>query len=171
MEKELPKRKHPRLDYYDYSSQGAYFITICTQNRRNILSEIVGQGLAPTEENDVFVKCTKYGEICTEQLYAIETRYEHVKIDKFVIMPNHIHFITNLEEKAAGASPRPTVMDVICSYKSLVAKKCRENGFNGKLFQTSFYEHIIRDRNDYNEIVRYIHENPINWKKDDLYIE
>jgi hypothetical protein len=48
-EKELPKRKHPRLDNYDYSSAGAYFVTICTQNRRCVLSRIVGRGLAPAE--------------------------------------------------------------------------------------------------------------------------
>lgn len=171
MQKELPKRKHPRLDYYDYSSQGAYFITICTQNRRCILSKILEQKVATVEENDIYVELSKYGKICAEQIYAIETRYEYVKIDKFVIMPNHIHLIMILEEKTAGASPRPTVMDVICSFKSLVTKECRFNGFNGKIFQTSFYEHIVRDRNDYNEIVRYIHENPINWEKDDLYIE
>ena len=100
----------------------------------------------------------------------LEQRYPSLKIDQYVIMPNHIHAILLLEE-TAGDSQRPTIMDVVCAYKSLTTRECKKVRPVDKLFQTSFYEHIIRDRNDYNEIVRYIHENPINWEKDDLYIE
>ena len=57
----LPKRKHPRLDNYDYSSAGAYFVTICTQNRRCVLSRIVGRGLAPAEANGM--EYTSFGKI------------------------------------------------------------------------------------------------------------
>ena len=85
---EVAKRKHPRLDYYDYSSAGAYFITICTQNRCCLLSQIVGRGLAPAVP-----KLTQYGKIAEEQLLLIEKRYPSVKIDKYVIMPNHIDYL------------------------------------------------------------------------------
>ena len=64
---------------------------------------------------------------------------------------------------------RPTIMDVICAYKSLVTRECRKNGFAEKLFQTSFYEHIIRERDDYEETIKYICENPLNWYYDELY--
>ena len=86
-------------------------------------------------------------------------------------MPNHIHLILILENQAAGASPRPTIMDVVCAYKSLTSIQCKKNGFSTKIFQTSFYEHVIRDRRDYDEIVKYIDENPMRWYYDELYVE
>ena len=169
MEKELPKRKHPRLNNYDYSSAGAYFITICTQNRRCLLSRIVGRGLAPAEAKGI--EYTSFGEIAERQLLLLEDRYLHLAIDKYTIMPNHIHVIMILKGEAAGASPRPTITDIVCAYKSLTTRECKNNGFEGKLFQTSFYEHIIRGREDYEEIVKYIYENPVRWYYDELYAE
>ena len=160
-EKELPKRKHPRLDNYDYSSTGAYFVTICTQNRRCVLSRIVGRGLAPAETTEI--EYTLFGEIAEKQLFLLADRYPYLTIDQYVIMPNHIHAILILNGETAGASPRPTVTDIVCAYKSLTTRECKKNGFEGKLFQTSFYEHIIRGRKDYEEIVKYIYENPKRW--------
>jgi len=248
MKKELPKRKHPRLKHFDYSSAGAYFVTICTQNRRCVLSQIVGRGLAPADNQtqepadnqtqepadnqtqepadnqtqvhadnrtqvpadnytqipaekkshpftaeDVCkeIKYTKFGEIAEQQLLLLEERYKNLLVDKYVIMPNHIHVIFILksagaslchadekeagaspchaDEKEAGASPRPTVMDIVCAYKSLTTRECKKNGFSGKLFQTSFYEHIVRNQEDYDRIFGYIHENPKRWMFDELY--
>ena len=168
-EKELPKRKHPRLDNYDYSSAGAYFVTICTQNRRCVLSRIVGRGLAPAETTEI--EYTLFGEIAEKQLFLLEERYPYLAVDKYVIMPNHIHVIMILSGRAAGASPRPTIADIVCAYKSLTTRECKKNGFEGILFQTSFYEHIIRGREDYEEIVKYIYENPLQWYYDELYAE
>ena len=167
--KELPKRKHPRLDNYDYSSAGAYFVTICTQNRRCVLSRIVGRGLAPAETDGI--EYTTFGKIAEEQLLLLEDRYPFLSVDRYVIMPNHIHVIWVLESDSAGASPRPTIIDAICAYKSLTTRECKKFGMAEKLFQTSFYEHIIRDREDYEEIVKYIHENPTRWHYDELYAE
>ena len=163
---ELAKRKHPRLDHYDYSTAGAYFVTICTQNRRCLLFHVVGRGLAPAAWG-----LAEYGKIAEEQLLLIEKRYPSIKIDKYVIMPNHIHFILVIANEAAGASPRPTVMDVVCAYKSLTTRKCKEIKPINKLFQTSFHEHILRGREDYEETVKYIYENPMRWHYDELYSE
>ena len=102
-EKELPQRKHPRLDNYDYGSAGAYFVTICTQNRRCVLSRIVGRGLAPAEASGM--EYTSFGNIAEQQLLSLEDRYEFLSVDKYVIMPNHIHVVLILESEAAGASP------------------------------------------------------------------
>ena len=168
-EKELPRRKHPRLSNYNYSSAGAYFVTICTQNRICILSRIVGRGLAPAEKN--VIEYTQVGQVAEKQLFLLEERYSSLKIDRYVIMPNHIHIIMMLGKESAGASPRPTIMDIICTYKSLTTKECRKLGFEEKLFQPSFYEHIIRGREDYDEIVKYIYENPRAWYLDELYSE
>ena len=76
-----------------------------------------------------------------------------------------------LKSEAAGASPRPTITDIVCAYKSLTTRECKKRGFEGKLFQTSFHEHIIRDREDYDEIVKYICDNPMKWQFDKLYTE
>ena len=166
---ELPERKHPRLDQYDYSSCGAYFVTICTQNRKCILSRIGGRGGSSMNKNGI--EYTSFGRIAEKQLLSLENRYSCLVIDQYVIMPNHIHIVMILQKDAAGASPRPTIMDVICTYKSLTARECKKNGFEGKMFQTSFYEHIIRSGEDYQEIVKYIYENPIRWYYDELYQE
>ena len=76
-----------------------------------------------------------------------------------------------IEETTAGASPRPTVMDVVCTYKSLTTRECKKVEPIEKLFQTSFYEHVIRGREDYDEIAKYIQENPAKWQLDKLYIK
>ena len=121
MNKRWPNRKHPRLKHYDYDATGAYFITICTQNRECMLSRVVGRGLAPAVTSEL--EYTLWGEIAERQLLLLENRYSHLTIDRYVIMPNHIHMIAVLRYEAAGASPRPTIMDVICAYKSLTTAK------------------------------------------------
>ena len=169
VEKKLPVRKHPRLNNYDYSAVGAYFITICTDKRRCILSRIVGRGLAPAE--NYTVELTSFGKIAEKQLLSLRERYPHLVIDRYVIMPNHIHIVLGLNNEAAGASPRPTIMDIVCAYKSLTTIECRKHGFDEKLFQTSFFEHIIRNEKDYDEIIKYIGENPYYWHQDKLYTD
>ena len=123
-EKESPKRKPTRLKNFDYSSVGAYFVTICIRDRMNILSEIVkenltatdktnrsavGEGLAPPE---ITVKLKPCGEVVKEQLQLIEARFPSVTIEDYVIMPDHIHAVIFLYEKAGGASPSPTLNHV-----------------------------------------------------------
>ncbi len=93
----LPERKRTHLKEFDYSQSGAYFITVCTQNKRCLLSRIV------------------------------------------------------------------------CAFKSLTTIECKKHGFNGKLFQSSFYDHVIRNETDYNEIAGYIEQNPLKWELDKLY--
>ena len=165
MEEFMPQRKHPRIKHFDYSTPGAYFVTICTLNRRCLLSRIAGQELGASK-----ILPTIYGRIAKEQLLLLEKRYLTLKIDQYVIMPNHIHAILILRE-AAGASPRPTISDIICTYKSLTTRACKKAHPIEKLFQTSFYEHVIRGQKDYDEIVEYIVNNPKRWELDQLYSE
>ena len=172
MDKELPKRKSPRLKYFDYSSEGAYFVTICVNNKMHILSEIqnitatgtnhimVGEGLAPPE---ISIKLKHCGRIAKEQLQALEIRYKNITVDDFIIMPDHIHAIIFLNEQTGGASPSPTLNDVICTFKSLTSRICKQQCGIEKIFQRSFFEHIIRDKTDYETRKKYIHENPIRW--------
>ena len=165
MKERLPQRKHPRLDNYDYSTPGAYFVTICTQNRRCLLSHIVGHMTAPAE-----VVHTTYGTIATEQLFLLEKRFPNLKIDRYVIMPNHIHAILILDDVEEDR-PRPAVTDIICAYKSLTTRACKKAHPIEKLFQTSFYEHVIRTQEDYDGIAEYIVNNPKQWELDQLYSE
>lgn len=87
-----------------------------------------------------------------------------MRIDRYVIMPTHIHVIIDLSG-AAGASPRPTLMDVVGAWKSLTTRLCNQcdNIPGRKLFQTSFYERVIRNDAEYLEICRYLEENPAKW--------
>ncbi|MBQ1982746.1 MAG: hypothetical protein II229_05955, partial [Clostridia bacterium] len=90
------------------------------------------------------IEYTLFGEIAEKQLFLLADRYPYLTIDQYVIMPNHIHAILILNGETAGASPRPTLTDIVCTYKSLTTRECKKSGFREKLFQTSFYEHIIR---------------------------
>ncbi|MBR2499711.1 MAG: transposase [Clostridia bacterium] len=162
---ELSKRKRTRLKGYDYSSCGAYFITICIKDRKQLLGKIVGQGLAPAEN-----QLTIYGRIAKEQIELLESRYEGIKIDKYVIMPNHIHILISNYEMTAGASPCPTTSDVICTFKSITTRMCRKEGLKEQhLFQSSYHDHIIRGENDYKKIWNYIDTNVIKWEDDCFY--
>lgn len=158
----LPKRKSPRLESYDYSSEGAYFITICTQSKEHLLGQVVGEGLAPPE-----IRLTGFGKVAQEQIHQIENRFSSVSVDKYVIMPNHTHLILRLQGKAGGASPSPTVFEVIGAYKSLTTRICK----SGSLFQRSFHDHIIRCESEYWKIWEYIDTNPAKWADDCFYSE
>ena len=161
----FPQRKTLRLAGYDYSQNGAYFITICTHHRKHLFGRIlVGQGLAPAE-----MQLSDFGEIAEQELLSINTRYPTVYLEKYVIMPNHIHAIIHLDSHAAGASPCPTLSDVVCSFKSLATRKCKQHGWQSSVFQTSFHDHIIRNQADYQEIWHYIDTNPIKWESDEFY--
>ncbi len=177
---ELSKRKHTRLKGYDYSQNGYYYITICAKDMKCIfgriekLYESVGRGLAPAEKvfKDTKLILSPYGQIAEKQLFELEKRYDYVKIDKYVVMPNHIHAIIVLEGKAAGASPRPTLPDIVCAYKSITTRMCNKmsNVVGRQIFQVSFFDEILESEEGYLNIWQYIDENPRKWQNDDYYI-
>ena len=163
---DLPKRKPTRLKNYHYSNDGYYFITICTDNRKILFGNIVGQGLAPAE-----IKLTAFGKIASAEIKDLENRYKNIKIDKYVIMPNHIHAIIIIENPTAGASPCPTLSNIVCAFKSMTTRKCHLIKPNIKIWQTSFHDHIIRGEDDYLKIWNYIDTNPQKWTDDIFYTE
>ena len=162
----LPIRKSTRLKDYDYSSAGYYFITICTHEKMKIFSKIVGQGLAPAE-----IQLSVFGKIANEEIINLQNRYENIIVDKFVIMPNHIHAIIIIKENSAGASPCPTLSDVVCTFKSLTTRKCHQIKPDCRIWQTSFHDHIIRGEEDYLKIWEYIDTNAHKWREDCFYVE
>lgn len=167
----LPKRKSLRLKDYNYSSEGAYFVTICTYNKKCTLSHIrrddpCGRPL---------IELTELGKIADEAVTSIEIRYK-ITVSDCIIMPNHIHMIVFIPEKRTGASPIPTLSKIIGSYKSIIAVdylnlcKSREKVM-GSLWQSKFYDHIIRDEDDYLTKAQYIENNPAKWIEDKYYIK
>ena len=165
---ELPVRKHVRLKEYDYSRNGGYFVTVCTKDRRKILSDVVGRGLAPAE-----IRLTDCGQLVETELFALSVRYGSVRVEKYVIMPNHVHVLLMFGSGTAGASPRPTLMQVIGTFKSLSTRRWNETAGTGgeKLWQSGYHEHIIRDDNDFLLHWQYIDQNPARWGEDESYAE
>ena len=166
METQLPKRKSPRLKSFDYSTTGAYFITICTQNRKNILSTIVGEG-------SPLPKLSHYGEIADLWIQKLPEKYHEISVDCYVIMPNHIHLLLSVMKDDGRGNPSPTVDTAMGWLKYQITKEINKlRGTPGeKLLQRSFFDHIIRNQDDYYEIYKYIYENPMRWKLDRFYAE
>ena len=193
-EKDLPKRKDLRLKRYDYSSTGAYFVTICTKDRKRILSDItkpsVGVGAhddpSKRQQNAVGVgahddplmpqiQLTEIGKITEKYLLSSEN-ISGVKIDRYVIMPDHIHVMIFLysDEYATrkdGSSRAPTPTNEMLPHIVSTFKRFCNKELGNNIFQRGYIDHIIRNRKDYEEHVRYIHENPMRWYYDELYTE
>ena len=115
------------------------------------------------------VMLSPIGQCVKEQLLALPKRYPAVQIDNYVIMPNHIHLLVSFNTDSGGASPSPTLFDVVRVLKSLSTRLSRDNLGNLPLWQRSFHEHVIRNENDYREIWEYINANPAKWVEDRYY--
>ena len=161
-----PKRKAVRLPEYDYSSPGAYFVTICTQGRRRILSDVtVGAGALDGPR----VVLTPIGEIVEK--YVLSTkRIPGLHVDKYVIMPNHIHMMLCITaESGPSRAPAPTnalIPRAVASLKRFVNAELGED-----IWQRSYHEHVIRNEKDYREVWEYIDNNPARWAEDRYFAE
>ena len=186
----LPKRKPTRLQGFDYNSIGMYFITICTQNRRCLLSRIVGTGV-PARSGDGLVnygklvgtgvpdcpkvELTKYGAIADKYIRQMNDFYDHLSVEAYVIMPNHIHFLVFVKENGQSGTPVPTtnVTRANSSFSKFIStfKRFCNKEYGENIWQARSNDHIIRDREDYEEHLRYIRDNPKRWRYDELYAE
>ena len=155
---EFAERKPNRLTEYDYNTNCAYFVTICTQDRKKILSSIVG--------DDAHIVPKPYGMVAEKYIRNVP------EIEKYVIMPDHIHMIIRLDNGSMWAStPTETkpqhnrLSNIVRSLKILVSKEIKES-----IFQRSYYDHVIRNQQDYDGIWQYIENNPRKWvlQKQDL---
>ena len=159
-------RKPNRLSYYDYSTPGAYFLTVCTQDKRPILGRIVGGGAfdAPS------IHLSSIGQVVHQYILS-GNNIPGITVDKFVVMPNHIHLILLVDEGAShGTSKAPSPTNaVIPHFISTLKRFCnRDIGF--PIFQRSYHDHVIRDEHDYQKIWQYIEHNPARWTEDCFYI-
>ena len=169
---ETANRKRNRLENYDYGQNGAYFITICVKDRKKILSDIVvGTGVPECPH----VQLLKHGKIADKYINQLNHFYDNISVKIYVIMPDHIHFI--LYVKNGQSRPPVPTNDKIDNKNSVVAKfvstfkRFFNKEYGENIWQRGFYDHIIRGREDYEEIVKYIYENPTRWYYDELYTE
>ncbi len=196
-----PNRKRIRLKYFDYSKNGAYFITICTKDKKCILSSIlpledlcagtdsfaqtVGDGAidVPMSREGFMpkVKLTRIGEI-VEKYILSTNRIEGVNIDRYVIMPNHIHMLISVQNtfvcSGTSRAPSPTeygedlrfrLMEPHDRTSEIIPRAVRalkrfvNSEIGEDIFQRSYYDHVIRSAEDYSEAVKYIIYNPRRW--------
>jgi len=166
------KRKPNRLKEYDYSQNGAYFITICTKNHRPILGTIVADAALGVPN----IRLSKYGEIVRDLIQTIPISNPNVSVQHFIIMPNHIHMIIVIDvqmndlqasEKHTYRTPRAAFATIPVVVNALKGLSSKGAGFS--LWQRSFHDHIIRNDADYNRIAEYIQNNPARWKEDRYY--
>jgi REP element-mobilizing transposase RayT len=172
MEKDFPKRKPLRLRNFDYSIPGLYFITICTHNKKATLSRVVGAIHESPE-----IRLTAYGKITDKVIGDISSRFS-VSVEHYVIMPNHIHLLLAITDdsqiRAIRESPlrsRSVISKIVGYLKMNVSKEIHGQGDDSPVWQRGFHDHVIRDREDHGRHLRYISENPLYWKTDELYSE
>ncbi len=183
MEKELPRRKQLRYDGINYDAPGAYFITFCTHNRKGVLSRVVGANHDSPE-----TELTAYGEIVERVIHEIPSHL-NVAVNEYVIMPNHVHLIVVIGEHNAatlstaldaGEDSKRAIRESPLRNRSLLSKAVgyikmnatrdiRARYGNITVWQRGYYDHVIRNRKDYDEHVRYVGENPMMWHSDPLY--
>ncbi len=171
----MRNRQTIRLKKYDYSLPGAYFVTICAYNKEYLFGEIIN--------GKIFLN--RYGKIVHNCWYDLTNHYKNIKLDYFIIMPNHFHGILNIVGagfkpalglkraglKRAGLKPAPTtgLTEIIRAFKTFSARYINElrETTGIAVWQRNYYEHIIRDESELNKIREYIRYNPMKWQDDD----
>ena len=162
-------RRSIRLQKYDYASEGAYFVTICTHNRECILGEIV--------EGEV--RLSEIGTIAHQCWLEIPNHFKNVALDEYVIMPNHVYGIIIIQPSMVGVQyieplrepqsnrfqhiTRRSIGSMIRSYKAAVTRQCDHASVGQFRWQRNYYEHVIRGEKDLNKTREYIIMNPLQW--------
>ncbi|MBM4067082.1 MAG: transposase [Planctomycetes bacterium] len=170
---DIHPRKSLRLKEYDYSRLGAYFITICTYEKECIFGKV---------ENE-YMLLNQFGKIVLEFWNNLPERYANIKLDSFVIMPNHVHGIIKIIDTVGAIHELPLqtantnqktkrrrmlIPKVVGYFKMNSAKQINtiRNSTDIPVWQRNYYEHIIRNENKLNKIREYIHNNPLKWHLD-----
>lgn len=152
-----------RLRDYNYSQPGAYFITLCIQDRKCLLGNIVGNAMHLNES----------GHVISEAWQWLPQQYPYVSLDSFVVMPNHVHGVLVIGNPEGGSRTAPTKVKplggLIAAFKTISAKSVNaQRGMPGaELWQRNYYEHVIRNETDLQRIREYIQNNPAQWALDE----
>lgn len=158
-QRQLPQRKSPRLQGYDYAQAGAYFVTICTHLREYWFGEVL--------EGEIFL--TEIGIIAAECWTTLPEHFPQIELDHFVVMPNHIHGIVLTTDQQ---TPDPLPLGkVVNTYKGAVTRIVRRLSEyqHIRLWQSRYHDHIIRNDVDLNRIREYVLHNPSRWAEDIFY--
>lgn len=168
---EFKERKSLRSVYIDYSAAGAYFVTICTKDKKKLfwdMSKFNPQFVAESFSKSVgaisnrphaLCPLSNCGEIVEAYILDIPNHYNNVIVDRYVIMADHLHMILIiLPDDNGRLIIAPTISRVVKQMKAAITKNV---GFS--LWQRSFFDHVIRNRDDYKETCKYIYENPLKW--------
>ena len=159
---ELPKRNQNRLCDYDYSTAGGYFITICAQNRQKIFWDHVG-AIIDRPQDVPLSEIGRYLQLAVEQ---IPICYPAISVDHYVIMPNHLHLLLQINTDDDGRPMvAPTISTVVQQLKGVVSKKV-----GAPVWQKGYYDHVVRGQQDYLDIWNYIEGNPSKWANDEYYM-
>ena len=143
---EFHKRKLLRLQNYDYSTNGIYFLTICSYKKMELFSNI---------SKDNIIELTTVGKVISDNIAILNDVYTGIDVHNYVIMPNHVHMLIELNKQNKSI---PQIMSI---FKSSVSKQVEFS-----VWQKSYYDHIIRNFKEYQAIYYYIDENPNRWSKD-----
>ena len=167
-------RRSMRLPGYDYTQPGAYFVTVCTQNRECMFGDVVEGQIALADP----------GRMVESLWRDLPEHYPGVALDEFVVMPNHLHGIIILvgagpracpdkPRQPQGVAPTLSLPDVVHRFKSLTTaryrrevRECGSQPFADRLWQRNYYEHVIRDEDELDSVRQYIAENPLRWDHD-----
>ena len=156
---ELPKRKYMRLKNYDYNLPGAYFITICTEHKKPMLWNNVGADIIRPQN----IPLSQIGKIVENGILQISQHYNNITVDKYCIMPDHVHLIISINTNTDGRQiAAPTISNVVGQMKRWVSLQIGQS-----IWQKSFIDRIIRNEKGYKAVWEYIENNPI--KMDCLY--
>lgn len=150
-----------RLAGYDYSLPGYYFVTICTQQHRLVFSTIV--------DGQVYLKSP--GQIAQSMWHTLPTRFAHVRLHEYVLMPNHLHAIielTDLDPTRVG--PRAALWEIVRVFKAATSYQIRRSeGQSWFAWQDEYYDEIIRTETALQKIRQYILDNPLRWSQDKFF--
>ena len=144
-------RKSARIPGYDYSSCNYYFVTICTWHRKCIFGLPNAQSYC--------------GKIAEREISQLASHYQGVAVDKYAVMPNHVHMILVLENSSQNLN------QIVAQYKAGVTREIRKRNSEMTVWQRFYHDHVIRDQKAYEKIWAYIEANPMNWEKDCFYID
>ena len=172
------RHKDLRLQGYDHSTPGGYFVTVCVRNRDCVLGAIVDGEMRPSGEE----------ELVQAPWTSLTQRFPLVDLDAFVLMPNHIHGVIILSEPAETGDSHdlhtvaarfiapactpgpvrrlPALGEVVHTFKAVSTHSIRRDGNPGFAWQRDYYEHVIRNEHDLEQIRDYIVSNPAKWELD-----
>lgn len=152
-------RRSIRMEGYDYSQAGVYFVTVCVKDRECLLGEIGGGKMVLNE----------MGKIVEETWNDLTNHIENIELDEFMVMPNHVHGIVVIKsEKKTESRKRHGLSEIVRQFKTFSAKRINQirHSPGNSLWHRNYYEHIIRGRVEWNQLREYIANNPMHWPLD-----